>query len=45
MIIICDLIHSDDVEKIGKDVSYRMSKKLDFKLPFINKWFVSISDG
>jgi hypothetical protein len=44
MMIICDLVHSDDVEKIGKDVSFRMSKKIDFKLSLLNKWLVSTSD-
>lgn len=43
-IVICELVHSDEVDKIGKDVSYVMSKKIDLPLPLVNKWLISTSD-
>jgi hypothetical protein len=43
-VVICELFHSDEVEKIGKDVSFVMSKKIDLPLPLVNKWLISSSD-
>ncbi len=42
--VICELVHSDEVEKIGKDISYVMSKKIDLPLPLVSKWLISTSD-
>jgi hypothetical protein len=42
--VICELFHSDEVENIGKDVSFVMSKKIDFPLTLANKWLISSSE-